>query len=57
MIMTHEQQYEVGRVRGMIEGCRSILDELMYGNDPVNDEEYEQLREAYDLLCKANDKL
>ena len=55
--MNYEQQHEVDRVRGMIEGCRSILDELMYGNDPVNDEEYEQLREVYDLLCQANDKL
>ena len=57
MIMTYEQQYKVSQVRDSLDAAREILDELMYGVQPVSKSEFTKLREAYDLLCKANDLL
>lgn len=57
MIMTYEQQYKVSQVRDSLDAAREILDSIMYGVQPVSKSEYTKLRDAYDLLCKANDLL
>lgn len=30
---------------------------MYYSDEEMSDEEFSRVREAYDLLCKANDKL
>ena len=55
--MTYEQEKQVAKVRQVIASAREMLDSVMYYSDPISDAEHEKLREAYDLLCKANDKL
>lgn len=45
------------QVRGMIYNLREKLDDIMYGEENIPEEEYKKLRECYDLICKANDKL
>ena len=56
-IMTYEQQYKVSQVRDSLDAAREILDELMYGVQSVSKSEYTKLRDAYDLVCKANDTM
>lgn len=55
--MTYEQEKQIAKVRQGIAIAREILDSVMYYSDPINDNEHEKLREAYNLLCEANDKL
>ena len=55
--MKSSQLHQVSQVREKLMGCRVLLDSLMYGNDPVNDNEFNKLRAAYDLICQANDAL
>lgn len=45
-------------VHADIAKIRNDLDFLMYNpNFKVEEKEFSKLREAYDLICKANDKL
>lgn len=55
--MTHLQERQIAKVRQGIASAREILDSVMYYSDPISDAEHEKLREAYDLLCKANDTM
>ena len=55
--MTYEQEMAISMARQGISSAREMLDFVMYYSDPISDAEHEKLREAYDLLCKANDKL
>ena len=56
-IMETKKDVYLSRVRERIKEIRQLLDAAMYGGDELPDEEYSKLREAYDLICKANDKL
>lgn len=41
-----------------IQEARKWLDQAMYyTGDPMPDEDFRKVRGAYDLICKANDKL
>ena len=55
--MTQPQLYRLEKVKRKIMESREILDDVMYRMIPLSDEEYERIRESYDLLCRANDKL
>lgn len=45
------------KVREEIGVLRSMLDHLMYYSEPLKKEEYEKIRECYDKICEANDKI
>ena len=55
--MTPKQEIMLNKVRILITDTRNILDDMMYRFDPLTDMEFSRIREAYDLICKANDKL
>ena len=55
--MTPRQEIMLNRARALIEDARSVLDDVMYRSDPLSEKEFSKVREAYDLICKANDKL
>lgn len=40
-----------------IRELRSMLDDVMYRSTPLTDSEYKKIREGYELICQANDKL
>lgn len=58
--MTYRQEIIMGKVREHIKDLRNMLDDLMYNNsgkEQLSDDEFRRAREAYDLICQANDKL
>ncbi len=55
--MTNQQIALILEAQRKIEDLRGILDCVMYYSEPLSKNEYEKVREAYDLICKANDKL
>lgn len=55
--MTSRQQYIMTKVQEKIHELRVMLDDVMYRSDPLSDNEYKKIREGYDLICQANDKL
>lgn len=55
--MTISQEKQIQDVRNKIKEIRTILDDVMYGSPYISEIEYKPIREAYDLICKANDKL
>lgn len=55
--MTSRQQYIMTKVQENINSLRSMLDDVMYHTDPLPDNEQKKIREGYDLICQANDKL
>jgi len=55
--MTPRQMYIMHKAEEKLRELRSLLDDVMYRTDILNDEELKKIREGYDLICKANDKL
>lgn len=58
--MTTRQEYILNKVRENIQQTRAMLDDCMYSiadRDKLTDNERSRIREAYDLICQANDKL
>ena len=55
--MTPRQEIMLSRVKALIADTRSVLDDIMYRSDPLSDDEYNKIRDAYDFICNANDKL
>ena len=58
--MTTEQEMIIDKVRREIRTVRQMLDDVMYRNewrDKLTENEFKRIREAYDLICAANDKL
>jgi len=56
--MTQEQQNNIFLATRKIEEARRFLDNAMYYSaEPMEESEFQKVREAYDLLCRANDKL
>ena len=57
--MTIEQERGIRKAVEGIKEVRGILDGVMYGKDrdELTEKEFSKIREAYDLICKANDKL
>ncbi len=55
--MTNRQQIIMSKVQEKIKELRRMLDDVMYRSDPLPDNEYKKIREGYDLICQANDKL
>lgn len=55
--MTSRQQYIMTKVEEKIRELRVMLDDVMYRNDPLPENEFKKVREGYDLICQANDKL
>ena len=56
--MTKKQQYQISEAITCILQARKWLDLAMYNSaTELSEEEYGRIREAYDLICKANDKL
>lgn len=47
----------LGKVQEKIKELRVLLDDVMYRTEPLSDAEHNKVRESYDLICKANDKL
>jgi hypothetical protein len=55
--MTFRQQRNLQIVRENVKEIRLLLDDVMYHMDPLTEEEHKKIRECYDLICKANDKI
>ena len=56
--MTNEQQYFTSKASNYLQKARFCLDNAMYYTKPkMSEGEFKKVREAYDLICKANDKL
>lgn len=56
--MTQEQQNNIILATRKIEEARMYLDAAMYyTGEPMEESEFQKVREAYDLICKAADKL
>lgn len=55
--MTSRQTYIMSKAQDKINELRSLLDDVMYRTDPLTPEELKKVREGYDLVCQANDKL
>lgn len=55
--MTSRQQYIMAKVQENINSLRAMLDDVMYHNEPLPENEQKKIREGYDLICQANDKL
>ena len=55
--MTPRQEIMLIKVEALIADARSVLDDVMYRSDPLPDKEFKKIREAYDLICSANDLL
>lgn len=55
--MTPRQEIMLNRVRALIADIRNVLDDIMYRSDALPQDEFSKIRQAYDLICKANDKL
>lgn len=55
--MSNEQQIRLDKVRGKLKEAREMLDDVMYRMMPLSDNEFKKVREGYDLICQANDKL
>ena len=55
--MTRTQENEIRKVRERIQEIRNILDAIMYYSEPLSEKDFVVIRESYDLICKANDKL
>ena len=55
--MTARQEAMMNKVRTLIVSTRVVLDDIMYRSDPLDDAEFSRIRETYDLICEANDKL
>ena len=55
--MTPRQEIMLNRVKALISDTRDVLDDIMYRSDSLPQSEFSKIREAYDLICKANDKL
>lgn len=55
--MTVRQQFIMTKVQEQISTIRAMLDDVMYHTDPLPENEFKKVREGYDLICQANDKL
>lgn len=55
--MSPRQIYIINKVREQISTLRSMLDDVMYRTDPLPPDEFKRVRESYDKICEANDKL
>lgn len=55
--MTPKQVSFVNEAIKCIKQTREWLDMAMYFSGKMPEEEFKRIREAYDLVCKANDKL
>lgn len=45
------------KVQENINSLRVMLDDVMYHNEPLPENEQKKIREGYDIICQANDKL
>jgi len=57
--MTYRQEIILQKVREHIHDLRNMLDDLLYGQESntLSDVDRRKIRDAYDLICNANDKL
>ena len=55
--MTARQEHILLKVQEGIDHIRNMMDDVLFRTDPLKDDERKRIREAYDLICKANDKL
>ena len=55
--MTIVQENMLNKVREEIDVMRNQLEWVMYRSENLTEKEYKRIREAYDLICKANDKI
>ena len=57
-MMTTKQAMCVNEAIKCLQRARKWLDQAMYyTGEPMTDADLQKVREAYDLICKANDKL
>lgn len=43
------------KVKDRLEECRSLLDQTMYDDSELTNEEFKLLRTIYDYICKVED--
>ena len=56
--MTPKQHYLISEAVKSIQSARKWLDQAMYySGEEMPEKDFQRVREAYDLVCKANDKL
>lgn len=55
--MNNRQTYILDKAKEKIQELRWLLDDVMYHTGDISDKYYNRIREAYNLVCEANDKL
>lgn len=55
--MNKNQEYILRKALEQMQIVRHMLDDIMYRTDPLSPEEFKKIRECYDLVCQANDKI
>lgn len=55
--MTVRQEIELMTVRRKLGEIRDSLNWVMYKSDNLSEKDFNKVREAYGLICKANDNL
>ena len=55
--MTSVQENMLNRIREEIDVMRNQLEWVIYRSEVLTEKEYKRIREACDLICKANDKI
>ena len=56
--MTPKQHYLISEAIKCLQSARKWLDQAMYySGEEMPEKDFKKVREAYDLICSANDKL
>jgi hypothetical protein len=55
--MTERQEFIIEKAKEKIRELRAMLDDVMYRTDGLSKEEHYKVRQAYDKICEANNKL
>ena len=55
--MTALQDRRIREVIDTLTNARILLDNLMYSEPSISENEYDRLRACYDKICEANDEL
>lgn len=52
-----KNKYKINKIVDHLKDSRVLLDEIMYSDDNISDDEFNRLRSCYDVICLALDKL
>ena len=55
--MDSDKKNQISGVISQLKNVRANLDNIMYGESIISNKEFKTMREAYELICQAMDKL